>query len=128
MLDKLFGGDGFVAITHALDAASLRHQVIANNLANVNTPGYKRQEVQFETQLSQALAQRDNPCAAATTPLSAIQPQIVTVGSTSQRSDGNNVDMETEMTNLAANSLDYQVLSQSITGYFMDLKAVIKGQ
>ncbi len=128
MLDRLFGGDNFVAATRALDAASLRHQVIANNLANVNTPGYKRQEVQFENQLAQAIAQRDNPCASACSPMSAVQPRIVTVNTTSERADGNNVDMETEMVNLAANTLNFDVLSQSVSGYFAGLKAVIKGQ
>ena len=55
MFDKLFGGDIFVASTRALDAYALRHQTISNNLANINTPGYKRQEVRFEDQLAGAL-------------------------------------------------------------------------
>ena len=46
----------FVASTRALDAYALRHQTISNNLANVNTPGYKRQEVRFEDQLAGALS------------------------------------------------------------------------
>jgi flagellar basal-body rod protein FlgB len=127
MIDRLFGEDAFVATSRALDAASLRHQAISNNLANVNTPGYKRQEVQFETQMAQALAQRGNPCAPGP-PVSAVRPRVVTVNSTSMRNDGNNVDMETEMTNLATNTLDFETLSQSISIYFANLKAVIKGQ
>ncbi|HZP81733.1 MAG TPA: flagellar basal body rod protein FlgB [Chthonomonadaceae bacterium] len=128
MLDRLFGGDTFVATTRALDAAALRHQVIANNLANVNTPGYKRQEVQFEAQLARALAQRDNPCVRACTPISAIKPQVVTINTTSMRNDGNNVDMETEMVQLAANTLTFEALSDRIAGYFSGLKAVINGR
>ncbi|HZO87555.1 MAG TPA: flagellar basal body rod protein FlgB [Chthonomonadaceae bacterium] len=129
MIDRLFGGDAFIATTRALDAASLRHQVIANNLANVNTPGYKRQAVQFETQLAQALQANNNACAPANcVPVASVTPRVVTINSTSERTDGNNVDMETEMANLAANTLTFEVLSQSVSGYFAGLKAVINGR
>ncbi len=128
MLDKIFGGDVFVASTHALDASALRQQTIAHNLANANTPGFKRQEVQFEDRLSRALAHRSDPCAAAREAVSAVQPSIVTVGGTSERADGNNVNMETENVNLAANTLRFEVLSQSVAGYFTGLKTVINAR
>ena len=121
MLDRLFGNDTFVATTRALDAASLRQQVIANNLANVNTPGYKKQQVQFEDSLAHALTHKGSG------EIDAVRPQVVTVNSTSERQDGNNVDMESEMVDLAGNQLNYEVLSQSVGGYFSTLKSVIKG-
>jgi len=129
MLDKLFGGDRYLATTHALDATVLRHQVIAHNLANVNTPGFKRQEVNFEAQLAKALAQRDNPCTATLCPpISGLQPSVVTINTTSERADGNNVNMEMENVNLAINTLRFEVLSQSLGGYFGGLKTVINGR
>ena len=128
MIDRLFGGDTLVATTRALDASSLRQQVIANNLANVNTPGFKRQDVQFEDQLSRALAQKSNPCApASSSAIDSVHPCVVTVNSTSERADGNNVDMEMENVNMAENTLRFDTLAQSVAGYFSGLKAVING-
>ena len=120
MLDQLFGDKTFVASTKALDAASLRQQVIASNLANVNTPGYKCQKVQFEDALSRALSQPGSSA------VSSLQPQVTTTNATSERQDGNNVDMESEMVDLASNQLKFEVLSQSIGTYLSELRSVIK--
>lgn len=127
MLDKLFGGDKYAAMTRALDAASLRQQVISHNLANANTPNYKRQEVQFESQLARALAKANDPCAPACEPVSTLRPRIVTLNTTSTRTDGNNVNMELEMSNLSINTLRYEGITQSVGGYFSSLKNVISG-
>lgn len=124
MFEKIFGGDRFVAQTRAIDAASLRHQVISHNLANANTPNYKRQDVLFENQLSQALAQ-DSRSGSHT--CAKVQPQVITQNSTSTRLDGNNVDLEAESVALAENTLRYEVLSQNVGGYFGALKSVING-
>ena len=127
MLDRIFGGDAFVAQTRALDASSLRQQLIANNLANVNTPGFKRQDVAFERKLSQALAQRRLQGAAGDNPVDHVRPQVVTQ-SGSQRADGNNIDMESENVNAAINTIRYEALSQMVGGYFTGLKAAINGR
>lgn len=128
MLERLFGGDDYVATSRALDAAALRHEVIAHNLANVNTPGFKRQEVQFETQLSHALAQQNNPCSPGSTPLENVQPTVVTIPQTGSRADGNNVDIEAENVKLAENTLRFEALSQIMAGNFSGLKSVITGR
>ncbi len=125
MIDKLFGGDVFVASTRALDAYALRHEAIANNLANVNTPGYKRQDVRFEDQLSDALAHKGGSASHA---MSNVRPTLTTVNSTSQRSDGNNIDMEAENIDLATNTLRFETISQQVAGYFGGLKSVINGR
>lgn len=124
MIDRLFGGDTYAATTRALDATALRQQVISHNLANANTPGFKRQEVQFENELSRAIAQHDNPCAPR---IGSIQPKVITIGNTSERADGNNVNLETESINLAINALKFEALSQSVAGTFRALKTAIKG-
>ncbi len=129
MLDKLFGGDTFVATTHALDAATLRHTVYANNLANFNTPGYKRHEVSFEDKLSAAMATSDQPYGiSGTSPVAEVEASVMTVNTTSTRTDGNNVDPETENAGVAANQLRFEALAQSVAGYFGSLKAVIAGR
>ena len=124
MLERLFGGDAFQAQTRALDASALRHQAIAHNLSNANTPHFKRQEVQFETELSRALGSSEKSSAGS---VSAVQPRLVTVNSTSGRADGNNVNLELESAKLAENAMRFEVLSQSVGGYFTGLKNVING-
>ncbi len=128
MLDRIFGGDGFVAQTRALDASSLRQELIANNLANVNTPGFKRQDVAFEAKLSRALADRRAGASAGAHSVESVRPEIVTQSGASLRADGNNVDMESENVNAAINTLRYEALSQMVGGYFGGLKAVINGR
>jgi flagellar basal-body rod protein FlgB len=128
MLDRIFGGDGFVAQTRALDAASLRQQTIAHNLANVNTPGFKRQDVTFERQLSHALLEHRTARNADDHPVDRVRPQIVTPSNSSLRADGNNVDMEAENVNSAINTLKYEALTQMVGGYFSGLKAAISGR
>ncbi len=127
MFDKIFGGDTYFAQTRALDASALRQQVISHNLANANTPNYKRQEVLFESQLFGAIQKRNEGGVNGDTAISNVRPQIVTVGGTSTRTDGNNVNLESESVALAENTLRYEVLSQSVGGYYGALKSVISG-
>ena len=94
-----------VALERALQGSTLRHEALAENIANVNTPGYKRQDVDFHSALQAAMpAGRD---AVAAVPLAA-----TTDGSAAMRADGNSVDVDTEAANLAENSLEYQALTQ----------------
>ena len=124
MIEKIFGGDTFIASARALDAAALRQQVIAHNLANANTPRFKRQDVQFEAQLSQAL---DRKQTGGESSVSSVAPRVITVGATSTRPDGNNVNMELESVKLAENAIRFEVMSQSVGSYFSGLKMVING-
>ena len=113
-------------IQRSLDASAISHNVIANNIANVDTPGFKRSEVVFNEQLKSALAARqDAPqqlAMARTDPrhigldgapsLSSIQPKVVTDVTSSLRNDGNNVDIDKEVSLLAQNTVWYQTLAQ----------------
>src|SRR5262249_7269207 len=129
MLERIFGGDTFAATTQALDATTLRHQVISNNLANVNTPGFKRQEVVFEDRLARALAQQKTSGGRALgEPISDIHANVVTIHDTGERLDGNNVNIEEENIKLAINTLRFEALSQQVSGFFGGLKAVINGR
>jgi flagellar basal-body rod protein FlgB len=128
MLDRIFGDDALAVQSRALDAAALRQQLIANNLANVNTPGYKRQDVAFESKMARALAQRRAGTSAIGNPIEAVKAEIVTQSGNSVRADGNNVDMESENVNAAINTLRYEALTQTVAGYFTGLKAAITGR
>jgi len=115
----------------ALDASNLRETVIANNMANINTPGYKRREVDFESLLRQEL---DN------IKWNSLDEKIdnVELGHLNAgvhfdmqaygydyRLDGNNVDVDVENTELASEQLRYQLISDSVTQEFSRLKTAM---
>ncbi len=134
MID-LFSSDAFSALQEGLDAASLRQQVIANNVANINTPGYKAQDVSFEDEFKQALDNTDEPQLKQTdprhlpgvNPLSSVGINIQTLGGTSMRNDGNNVDIDDEMSKLAENNIRYNAMAQLMGTRFKMLNYAING-
>jgi flagellar basal-body rod protein FlgB len=110
----------------ALDASWLRNEVISQNIANSDTPGYKRKEVRFEEFLNSEM--KTGQISRGQSKLSGSNIRIVEdPAESSYRSDGNNVDMENEMALLSANSLRYITLIQRINGDFSKLRTVIKG-
>ena len=116
-----------------LEASNLRQQVLSNNIANVDTPNFKRSDVNFQAILGAALGEDGG-----TLPLEKTMPQhitgsaegagadIVTDNSTSIRNDGNNVDIDSEMSNVAENGLYYESLTQAISSQLGLLRLVIK--
>lgn len=114
----------------AADAAWLRNDAISNNIANVDTPGYKRQDVNFEVQLEKALKTnryRTIDDKVANIKLNRLNPIAYRDHSGfSYRLDGNNVDIDTENVELASNQIRYQGLTNSITQEFANLQAVMK--
>lgn len=114
----------------AADAAWTRNDVLANNLANVSTPRYKRQDVNFENQLRQALGNTryksmDERVGAVTS--SELDTRIYTdAANFSYRLDENNVDVDSENVKLAANQIKYNGLITSINQEFSNLKMVMK--
>jgi len=110
----------------ALDAAWIRNEVISDNIANVDTPGYKRKTVKFEEFLSSEM--KKGKISQGQTNLQSSQIMVTRDYSTlSYRSDGNNVDIENEMAELAANTLRYNLLIQKMNGEFQNLRRVIRG-
>lgn len=113
-------------IERGLDVAWLRNNVISQNIANVDTPGYKRKVVQFEEFLSGEM--KTGKISQGKSRFSSDGIRIIEdPAESSYRSDGNNVDIENEMALLAANSLRYNTLIQRISGDFQKLKLVIRG-
>lgn len=111
ILDKLFEGKNI--IHKALDATWMRNQVIAENIANVDTPNYKRKTVSFEDQLLQEMSKSDFK----NSDVKNINIKVVQENSNlSYRLDGNNVNIDTESVALAENSIRYNALIQS-AGY-----------
>ncbi len=114
----------------AADASWLRNEAISNNIANVDTPNYKRQDVAFESELKKALGYNryqtmDSKVDNVKT--SRLNPQVYTDYSDySYRLDGNNVDIENENVMLAENQLKYQGLLTSINQEFTNLQSVMR--
>jgi flagellar basal-body rod protein FlgB len=126
--------DTISALSQALDLGSARLQAISDNLSNVNTPGFKRQDATFAALLQSAEAGNDLPMTA-TDPrhltldedVQSGSPSLVTQRSGSMRPDGNNVDIDAETSRLAATEVYYQGASQLLSGQFASLKYVIAG-
>ena len=117
-------------LDRAADAAWQRNEAISNNIANVDTPGYKRQDVAFESVLQHALGNNRYESMddkVANVDLSRLRGRAyLDYANYSYRLDGNNVDIENENVMLAENQLKYQGLISSINQEFTNLKTVMK--
>jgi flagellar basal-body rod protein FlgB len=120
----------------ALDAAWMRNETISNNIANVNTPGFKKSYVKFEELLSDAADKfqisgikkdaRFLPIGKDTA--LTVSPEIVVEEFTSMRRDGNNVDVDVEMAELAKNTIKYNALISQLSKEFSKIKLAINGR
>ncbi len=114
------------------DASWIRNEVLSNNIANVNTPNYKRQDVAFERELERALGNSKYKSMDAKVEglkLKRLKARPYTDYSNfSYRMDGNNVDIDTENVTLAANQLKYQGVMLGIQSEFSNLKNAMSGQ
>jgi flagellar basal-body rod protein FlgB len=92
-----------LALERAISGASMRQSVLANNLANAETPGFRRMDVDFHDALSQAMGSADSATIEATTFTPKQDAQTM-------RADGNGVDIDTESAAMAKNGLEYEAL------------------
>lgn len=122
--------------TNILDKAAaaswMRENVITNNIANIDTPGYKRQDVDFESVLQKALGKTkysslDKKVRELNQDLGKLTTTSYTdAANYSYRLDRNNVDENTENAELASESLRYQLLTTAITNNFSRMQTVLK--
>jgi flagellar basal-body rod protein FlgB len=94
-----------IGLERALSGSSLRQQAIAENIANVNTPGYRRKDVDFASALHQAWNAGEKG-------VENVQPSATTDNASAMRVDGNSVDIDTEAAEQAKNGLTYEAVSQ----------------
>lgn len=132
MIGKLYEKSNI--LEKSLNASWNRNTTISQNLANVDTPNYKRKDIAFEEYFNDSLDRvrlegkvtdkRHIPIN--TRDISKIEPKLTEDNSdTSMRIDGNNVDIDAEMANLAKNSIQYNTLIQLVNGGYSKLKSVI---
>jgi flagellar basal-body rod protein FlgB len=133
MTGELVGGSTERALLVALDGLAVRQRVISSNVANIDTPGFKGAEVNFETRLKQALGRRDT-LTMTTTDAGHLSAdglsmdevvQVVPTNNTTLRNDGNNVDIDREMAKLAETSIAYDALSQLMASKLALWKTII---
>ncbi len=118
----------------AADGAWLRNEAIAHNIANADTPNYKRQDVSFEAELKHALRESKYISLDEKVKnlnegnrLSHVEPRVYTdYAGFSYRLDRNNVDIDNENVELASNQIKYNAIVQSIDQEFKNLRTVIK--
>lgn len=137
MLEQIMLGGGMDYMQRGLNAANMRHEVIAHNIANVNTPNFKRSEVVFEQMLAKELyGDADD---AGKLKLVRTRDKHLPIGhlnfraeakeeqdnSTIMRVDHNNVDVDIEMASLAKNQIYYNALATEIGSYITRVKTSI---
>ena len=114
----------------ALDATTKREAIISNNIANVNTPNYKRKDIRFETELKNAFIRANGDSVdfrVKDLDLEALEPEVYTdYAKLSYRYDGNNVDINTENGIAAANQIKYNGLMEILNKNFAQLQSVMK--
>ncbi|HEX3624895.1 MAG TPA: flagellar basal body rod protein FlgB [Verrucomicrobiae bacterium] len=125
MIDALFNQPNYLAAKKTLDAVVLRQEAIANNIANLETPGYKRVDLapSFETELERACASGDSG------DLNSLKPTLA-VDSTATASslDGNTVHLQNELMEMNQNAVAHSLETQLISGTLQRMQMAITGK
>jgi flagellar basal-body rod protein FlgB len=125
MIDALFNQPGYLGTKRMLDATVARHDAIAANIANAETPRYRRVDLapSFRSELQSALASQD------TARLRSLRPQIAAdTRALPINRDGNTVDLEHEVAELGQNTLEYTVQARMVTASLAKLRMAITGK
>lgn len=116
----------------ALDVSWLKHDIIAQNIANSETPGYKRKKVVFDGVLEAAMSENMTPLKRThsnhiASPNLNFSPAVITDMDAEMRIDGNSVDIDIEMAEEAKNSIKYNAMINQVSAQLRRLRASIKG-
>ncbi len=129
MLNKSF--QNIEIYRKSLQASWFKNEAIANNIANVNTPGYKRQDVKFENILKQHLnnsqtkLSETHPNHFSNNYFKNIEPKISTELNTSFRKDDNNVNIDVEMAELSKNTIKFNALASQLSKNLQRIRLAI---
>lgn len=125
MIESLFNQTSYVAAKKMLDVSAMRHEALASNLAHLEAPGYKRVDVapSFSSELRQAVASRDPNQISQAMPHLAVDTTAI-----SSRSDGNTVELESELLKMNQNVLEHHLETQILTGAMLKLRLAITGR
>lgn len=109
-------------LSRLLDASTIRTRVIAHNMANVNTPGFKRSEVTFEEDLRKALSSGNMSA------MEKLKPEVKVSEGGEVKVNGNNVHLEDEIGDLVKTTMVYNTLNRLLSGKIDSLKLAIRGR
>jgi flagellar basal-body rod protein FlgB len=132
--ETIFDRTTIPVLTKTLDASMLRSRTIANNIANINTPGYQRVEVNFEDELKKALEGHelqgmrtdDKHLPLGQSNISELNATVSKPVDPTLPSGVNNVDIENEMAKLAETQIEYNFAAKFLKGKFSALNAAIQ--
>jgi flagellar basal-body rod protein FlgB len=120
MLDKI-GNKNFALLGKMMDLTAARHRVIAQNIANVNTPNYRRREFKFDSALQEAMK------GGTTSDYQGIMGWVDRPNNTPIRNNGNNVDIDQEMMMMNENGSQYEIFTSIYSKKSQMLKSAIRG-
>lgn len=126
MIDPIFQTDSYQLARKLLDASALRQEAIATNVANAETPGFRRLDLapDFATQLKASLASGDFAKTSGS-----VQPQLAEDQTArTVRPDGNTVEIERELLAMNRNAVEFDYLSEVVSGNLKQLKLAITGR
>lgn len=125
MIEALFSQPNYLAAKKTLDATALRQEAINNNIANLETPGYKRVDLapSFEQELEKASASNDAQQISSLTPSLEVDSTAKAVSK-----DGNTVNLEQELMRMNQNAMTHSVETQMVSNMLAKLRLAIKGQ
>ena len=125
MIDALFNQPNYLAAKKTLDVVALRQEAISSNIANLETPGYKRIDIAptFQAELDRACASGNSQQIASLTPSLAPDPTAMPNGR-----DGNSVSLERELMLMSQNTLTNALETQLVSGTFSKLRMAITGK
>ena len=123
MIDGLFSNTNYLASKQMLDITQLRHEALASNIANVETPEYKRIDLPKDFSKEFAAHLKTGTLDELSTPSLSADSET-----TSQRVDGNNVEIDKELTEMSSNTLQYNTLTEFVSASLKQLKVAITGR
>jgi len=126
MIDPIFQTDNYQLARKLLDASALRQEAIASNIANSETPGYRRLDIapDFAQQLKASAANGDLGSTAAS-----LRPTLAEdTNARTMRPDGNTVELERELLAMNRNAVEYDYLSEVVSNNLKQLKLAITGR
>lgn len=132
-MSRIVKDNTYDLMKNALDATNLRQSVISNNITNVNTPNFKASKVKFEATLKHAIGEGNISLSGGrnkhigTGSLENIEVEVIADKNVRTKEDGNSVDIEKEMVDMASNQILYNALVQQINKKLSNLSYVVTG-
>ena len=132
MIDQIFSGGSYQAVKQMLDMTSQRHEALAGNIANVETPGYRRADLDktavadFQSKMREA-AGTGNFAGTTQTSQSPMRT-VLDADARSLRPDGNNIEIDHELLAMSQNTVEYGTLTEFASNSLKCLKMAITGR